>query len=225
MTWRLPDRTIFICIECLDYDFLVECSAPNILSLDPHPALSWGATSRASIACLLAGIIPECKYSNCHHNQIRHKIANPFFLTDLKRRGVPLFLYCANGWGMELIYPFASRDIWKLLVKQNEQGFDDAELVEDFLSREPEKMDKYFAYFHFMTTHPPFWDGRVGDPIRWEANARKEAVEFIDKLIKPLTKLDCSLVATSDHHIDHDVHHNRILDVFIATKGFEEVLL
>jgi len=217
----LPSRTIFICIECLEYDFLMKCNAPNIKSLDVHPAKSWGATSRASIACLLAGILPECEYKNCYHNEIRHKIANPFFLTDLKRKGVPTFLYCSNGWGMELIKPFTPKDIWEMLVRQNEQGFDDEELVNDFLSRDPESMDKYFAYFHFMWTHSPFWNGKKGDPINWDPNVRKETVEAIDKLIKPLLDLDAFIVVTSDHHIDHHTHHPKILDVFIAMKNHE----
>jgi len=208
-------RTIMICIECLEHDFLMKCNAPNIKSLDPHPAKSYGRTTRAAVGALLGGFLPTCTIPNCFHNKIR--LESPFFLTDLKRK-TNLFLYMPNGWFMEFLKPFMPNWLWDMMVYFNRNGFDSRKMIEDFLSRKP---TNYFAYFHIMETHPPFFDGTGPCPKGKEfVETRKRAVEYVDKIIKPLIDLDCNLIVTSDHAMGHGMfEHETAWNVFIATRG------
>lgn len=208
-------KTIMICIECLEYSFLMECNAPNIKSLDPHPAKSYGRTTRAAVAALLGGILPTCLIPDCPHNKIN--ITNPFFLTDLSRK-TNIFLYMPNGWFMEFLKPFIQPQLWEKLMHYNRYGFNSKSMIEDFLQKNP---GNYFAYFHIMETHPPFFSGTAPTPKGEEFTAtRRRAVEYVDEIIKPLIDLDCNLIITSDHGIDHGIfNYETALNVFIATRG------
>ncbi len=217
-------RLIICVIECLEYDYLMKCNAPNIKSLNPHPSWSFGRTTRASVPAILGGLIPECIYRDCIHNKIRKRLVNPFFLTDLKRKGIPTFLFIANGWAMEFLLFFMPSWLRDEMIKQNKHGFNDEWNVRKAceLAR---KHDKFFIYLHMMSTHPSFFNGMDPDLPRREGfdNVRRRAVEYVDKLIKPVIDLDADIIITSDHHIQHDYWHPRVYDVFIATKGFRWV--
>jgi len=208
-------RLIMIVIECLSYEFLMKCDCPNIKSLDPHPAKSYGRTTRAAVGALLGGILPTCLVPGCFHNRIR--LQNPFFLTDMRKTN--LYLYMPNGWFMEFLKAFMPDWLWKKMLYYNVHGFNSKEMIDDFLSRVPED---YFAYFHIMETHPPFFDGTDTELPKREGvmNVRKRAVEYVDKIIKPLIDLDCNLIVTSDHNLAHGPRDWETgLDVFLATRG------
>jgi len=215
-------RVIFYVLECTEYDFLVKVKPPNIMSIgDVHPAWSWGRTTRASVGALLGGILPECIYKGCWHNKVKEKLVNPFFLTDLKREGIPTYLFIANGWFIEFLKPFMPSWLWKEMIRQNKEGFDDKWNVEKALELS-EKHDNYFIYLHIMTCHPPFFEGNDPDLPKLEGfdNVRRRALLYADELLKPLLKLDVDLLlVTSDHHILHDYWHPRAYDVFVAMKG------
>jgi len=214
-------KVVFFVLECTEYDFLQECYTPNIKSVEIHPAWSWGRMTRASVPALLGGLLPECIYKGCYHNKVAKKLVNPFFLTDLKRKGIPTLLYVANGWVMEFLKPFIPDWLWKMLNRQNTEGFNTKEFIDDFLSREP-SLNDYFTYFHVQETHPPFFSGTDTELPKREGfdNIRQKAVEYADNLFKPLLNLNLDLlVVTSDHHILHDYWHPRSYDVFIGMKG------
>ena len=214
-------KVVFYVLECTEYDFLMKCNVPNIKSLNPHPAWSWGRTTRASVPAMLGGLLPECIYRDCVHNKVRQKLVNPFFLTDMKRKGIPTFLFIANGWALEFLTSFMPGWLREMVVRQNKTKFNTKEFIDKFLELEP-KLDNYFAYFHVQETHPPFFGGDDPKLPKREGfdNVRRRAVEYADSLLKPLLKLDLDLLAvTSDHHIQHDYWHPRAYDVFIAMKG------
>jgi hypothetical protein len=192
----------------------MKCNVPNIKSLNPHPAKSYGRTTRASVAALLGGFLPTCLVPNCYHNRI--KLENPFFLTDLKKK-TEIFLYVPNGWIMEFLKPFMPGWLWNKMVFYNKNGFNSEEMIKDFLNKKPEN---YFAYFHIMETHPPFFTG-TGECPRGEefTETRRKAVEYVDKIIKPLIEIDGNVIVTSDHALGHNAYNYESgLDVFIATN-------
>jgi len=208
-----------IVIECLEYDFLEKCNTPNIDSLNPHPAKSYGRTTRAGVGALLGGILPTCLVKGCFHNTIR--LQNPFFLTNIKKKA-DVYLYMPNGWFLEFLLPFMPEWQRKMMLEYNRKGFDTKAMIDDFLNR---KSENYFAYFHVMETHPPFFKGTDPELPKREGHekVRREAVEYVDKIIKPLIDLDCRLVVTSDHAFGHrPENYNTGLDVFIATKNIPE---
>jgi len=103
-------------------------------------------------------------------------------------------------------------------------------MIEDFLEKVYTLNKPYFAYFHCMETHPPFyppgWDKKEkpGSPAEWVAK-RKAAIEFVDKVIEPLLKIECDdLVITADHNIEHDLPNTKALNVFIAMRVDGEVV-
>jgi len=210
---------IFYVVECLEYEFLERCDAPNIKSLEPHPAYSFGRNTRAAVAAILGGMIPECVYRDCYHNEVRRRLTNPFFLTDLRRRGVPIFLFIANGWAMELLRHFMPDWLWEMCLRQNKSKFDTREFIDRFLELEPD-LDSYFAYFHVQETHPPFFGGDEELPEEEYEDIRRRAVEYADELLTPLLKLDSDLlVVCGDHHIEHDGWHPKSFETFVATRG------
>jgi len=124
-----------------------------------------------------------------------------------------------NGWFMEFLKPFMPKWQWDMMVHYNKHGFDSKKMIEDFINRKP---DNYFAYFHIMETHPPFFDGTDTSLPKREGRekVRRRAVEYVDKIIKPLIDLDCNLIVTADHALGHGMfEHNVAWDVFLATRG------
>jgi len=122
---------------------------------------------------------------------MKRKLVNPFFLTDLKKKGIPTYLFIANGWFMEFIRPFTPDWLWKMLIKQNREGFDTKEFIDDFLKREP-KLNNYFTYFHVMESvagHVPVTVRRYG---RW-----------ID--ILPIEDLVPSSKGTTYYHVPQNI--------------------
>ena len=105
-------RTILVAIECCEYEWLKKVNTPNIdsLELGPHPAYSFGATTRAAVPALLGGFLPKCTINDCAHNKVRW--TNPFFLTSLKKI-TNLYLGVPNGWALEYLLPFMNDDLRK----------------------------------------------------------------------------------------------------------------
>jgi hypothetical protein len=205
----------------MDFDYLVKVRPKNITKFDPHPAKSFGATSRAAISAILGGFLPHCRYPNCYHHQIH--LPDPYFLTNLK---ADRFLYLAvpNGWCLELLKPFIYDELWNKLSQMHTKHtpYTTKELVDDFLKIVP-KHDKYFAYFHVMETHPPFYTPEKIDDTE---ERRKSALLWIDEVIKPLLELDSFTLIMADHNLEHDFPTGNTLDVFIAgpPKKWKEVL-
>jgi len=221
---KLRNR-IIICLECIDYAYLKECHTPNIDSLNPHPAISYGAITRAAVPAILGGLLPVCTIDGCYHREQIKNWSNPFFLTHYKEKG-HLFLYVPNGWVYEYIRHFMTPEFKKKWwFWHNNHHLQPTKLmVEDFLEQLPKLEKPYLAYFHCMETHPPFYPpGPVkelpaGSPEWWER--RKKAVEFVDQAIKPLLEIDCDdLIIIADHNIGFGKPLNpNYFNVFIATR-------
>ena len=110
--------------------------------------------------------------------------------------------------------------LWKMCIKQNKSRFDTREFINKFLELEPD-LDSYFTYFHVQETHPPFFGGDDPELPRREGreNVRRRAVEYADKLLSPLLKLDFDLlVVCGDHALGHDHWTPNAFKSFIATK-------
>jgi len=214
-------KVVFYVLECLDYEYLRYCNTPNIDSLNPHPALSFGATTAAAVPALLTGYTPTCIVDRkCPHNTIPRKLIRrtPFFLKEHFKNNV--YLYIPNGWTWQFLKPYLTPLMPKL--KKWHYKFNTKEMIEDFLERK--KPETYFAYFHVMETHPPFLDGtrtdiKPGSPEWWQR--RRKAVELADKYLEPLLEMDDLdlLVVCADHNIAHDISTCKGLEVFIAIKS------
>lgn len=77
-------RIVLVAVECLEYDFLKECNTPNIDRLGPHPAITMGGCTRASVPALLGGILPRCVAYEVEID--RSYIARGRGLTDERRK-------------------------------------------------------------------------------------------------------------------------------------------
>lgn len=218
-------KRLVVALECLSFDDLAKYDTPNIDSLDPHPATSMGCTTRAAVPALLGGFLPFCEYppDKCGkgHRDMARGWTYPYFLTEYKKAG-RLWLYCPNGWVAEYITPYLRREIKPWILKHYAIPDREGEfrlMIDDFLSRDPDSMDGYFAYFHVMETHPPFYPVDCDIPRntknREEKEARRKmAVEQTDANLEYLMDLDVDeLVVTADHAADH--LNTR---VFLATR-------
>lgn len=215
---------IIICLECINYDYLKQCHTPNIDSLDPHPAISYGAITRAAVPAILGGLLPYCKLE-CKRWQVIRKWSNPFFLTHYHREG-ELLLYVPNGWVIEYLRHFMTNEFyqkWKYWHDHHEEQ-PTGMMVEDFLQRLDSIKRPYLAYFHCMETHPPFYppgpfkEEKPGSPEWWDR--RRRAVEYVDKAIAPLLKVNCDdLVIIADHNIGYGKPlSEKYLEVFMAAR-------
>lgn len=204
-----PGRNIMFVFECLEYEFLKECNTPNLDSLNPHPALSYGATTTASVPALLHGFLPVCTIDGCWHRDIAWQ--NPFFLENRRREG-KLLLYINNGWAFESTLHFVDKELkLKLLKWHNEHEKCPTRLmVSDFIEK-AKQYDRYFCYIHGIESHPPFY---TPDTVNWSIEERKKhreelrvkAVEFLDKQLgRIMDEVDYDmLIVTSDHALGHD---------------------
>lgn len=208
----------------LPYSFLQICNTPNIESLElgPHPAKSLGGMTRAAVPWLLGGFTPHCLVRGCRHNKGLGWGRN-WYLTDMKKQAIPIFLYVPNGWVLEFLTAFMTPAFKDKILKWH-HNYNTKAMIEDFINRG--ELKEYFAYFHVMETHMPFFppNESPGDDKTMSkqemAGKRKRAVEYIDSVIMPLINLDSEeLVITSDHNITLGEWSPEWFDVFIATRG------
>lgn len=216
-------KRILVALECLSYEELMEYKTPNIDKLDPHRATSMGCTTRAAVPALLGGFLPFCQQDDCEYDHIKmHRSwTYPHFLTAYKREG-KLWLYCPNGWVAEYIDPYLRDEIKQLIrthfaIPDREGEFE--MMIDDFVKRSPNEMDGYFAYFHVMETHPPYYPVDCDIPRNTKEREEREerrrlAVEQVDRSLKRLIDLDADdLIITADHPRDH-----LGTEVFLATR-------
>jgi len=210
-------KRLMICIEAVSYDYLRSVPTPNIDSLDPHPAISMGCTTRATVPALLGGFLPSCELgNNCpkNHLEMLRRWTYPYFLTTYHQSG-RLWLYAVNGWVAEYVTPFLNPIIRKLVIEHyaiaDRRG--EFKMMRDhFLSCDPDSLPGYFAYFHVMETHPPYYPyGEVPDNPK---EKKRIALQQVDRDLKPLLNLDVDeLVITSDHEENYLGRR-----VFLATR-------
>jgi len=203
------NKGIIFVFECLEYDFLKECNTPNLSDLNPHPALSYGATTTAAVPALLHGFLPICTIDKCWHRDLNWQ--DPFFLSHRKREGT-LLLYVNNGWAFESILHFVDEEFKQKLLKWHDEHekCPTRFIVSDFIKR-VKNIDKYFCYIHAIESHPPFY---TPNTINWSDEMRKEykdelrikAIEFIDEQLgRIMDEVDYDiLIVTSDHALVHD---------------------
>jgi len=190
-------KRILIVVECLDYSYIQVVQPKNILSLDPHPAVSFGLGSRPSAAALMGGMLPVCQIPNCYHRKIREIWSTPFFLTYMQKKTEKQFYLVPNGWIIEILLPWMDKEQRKLNFYWHDRHeiLPSREIVDYFLENVG-KYDSYFAYLHFFETHWPFYSPNgVGD--------RDSAILFIDEQIGKIIKEcdDAEIVVTSDHNL------------------------
>jgi len=214
---------VYLVYECLDKEFLDKCHTPNIDTLEVHPAKSWARMTRGAVPLLLGGFLPTCDEKDCYHNNFH--MMDPFFLSNVYKK-MNLFLYISNGWVLEFFSDFIRPELRDKIMGWH-RYHDTKAMIEDFIEREPE-LDNYFAYFHVMETHPPFYHppermpkNMVDDKTVSREEHRRLAVEYVDKISKPLYDLDTDLlVVTADHNLASGPKwHTDHFNVFIATRG------
>jgi len=217
-------KRIIVCLECTSYEFLKKCNTPNIDSLNPHPAKSLGGMTRAAVPWLLGGFLPHCEIPGCPHNK-GLRWSRPFYLTEWKEKSSGVFLYVPNGWVLEFLTPFMTPEFRRKILYWHDRHAEQptGQMIEDFLQIEPKLKNGYFAYFHCMETHPPFYPPgeqvKEGEPVEERMRRRKLAVEYVDRAISPLLKLDVDdLVITSDHNLAHGSWNEDWFSVFLATR-------
>ena len=59
-------KRILICVEAMDYNYIVQNNIESLLQLEPHPAVAFGLGSRPSAAALMGGIT-----GNAEEDQLR----------------------------------------------------------------------------------------------------------------------------------------------------------
>jgi len=216
-------KRIIVCLECTSYEILKKCNTPNIDSLNPHPAKSLGAMTRASVPWLLGGFLPHCEIPGCPHNK-GLRWSRPFYLTEWKEKS-NVFLYVPNGWVLEFLTPFMTEEFRRKILYWHDRHAEQptGQMVQDFLQIEPKLKNGYLAYFHCMETHPPYYP--PGLPVQQNLphdemmKRRKLAIEYVDRAIAPLLKLDVDdLVITSDHNLAHGDWNEDWFSVFLATR-------
>jgi len=214
-------KRILICIECLDYNYIQEVEPPNILSLDPHPAVSFGVGSRPSAAALMGGMLPICQIPECYHRKIKDRWSNPFFLTTVRKLTEKQFYLVANGWIIEILLPWMDEEQRKLNFYWHDRHEElPASSIVDYFLANHLFYDSYFAYLHFFESHWPFYSPKGHD--------RKEAVLFLDEQVARVLKAcrdEAEIIVTSDHNIPpqrvsaaYDVPTPKTMLSFIASN-------
>lgn len=212
MKQDLNRKRIIVCLENANYNYLKTLNVPNIKSLGMHPACAFGGTTRASVAAMLGGFMPICQIEGCWHKEAFKRWPYVWYLTDYFKAN-KLFLYIPNGWILELIEPFIRPDL-KPKIQKWLAYHDSRDMINDFLSRKLK--GGYFAYFHIMETHSPYYPDKRG--IEDNAERRKAAFEYVDRIIKPLIDLDVDdLVVTADHGTGSFLTR-KPFEVFIAAR-------
>lgn len=204
-------RRLLVVLECTDIAMLNQCHTPNIDSLDPHPAISYGITTGAAAGAFSRGFLPICVYKDCYHHKIKWQ--SPFFLRELSRK-TNLFLLTPNGWTFQTFEPFMTEEVKRLNYDWHSRHEDcvSLEMVEYLEKKRP---SDYFALLWLQESHPPYfhpdWKGvsageinkspRTPDP----PTRRKMAIEWIDSaIISKILQLDYhELVITADHPLSH----------------------
>lgn len=214
-------KRIIIALECLAYNYIQEVQPPNILKLDPHPAISFGVASRPSAAALMGGILPVCQIPECYHRTIKDKWSNPFFLTTMQELTEKQFYLCANGWIIEILLPWMDEEQRKLNFYWHDRHKHlPAKEMTDYLIKNAKRHDTFFAYLHYFESHWPFYSPKgQGD--------REDAVLFLDGQVGRILDNfgDCEIVLTSDHNIPprkvsaaYDIPSPSTMLCFIATN-------
>ena len=222
-------KRIHIVLEALDYNYLQNVKPPNIMKLDPHPAVTWGLGSRPATGAFLGGMLPICQIPNCYHRKIELNWCNPFFLTIMKQKTEKLFLLCANGWSLELALPWIDKEQIKknlewIKFRPNQLAAED--MTTYFLEKQ-RKYKSYYAYIHFFETHYPFH----APNLPRNGKHRKEALLYVDEQVGRILKecKDAYIVISSDHNLPprivsaaFDVPAPQTMLSFIATN-FKEI--
>jgi len=216
-------KRILICIECLDYNYIQEIEPPNILSLNPHPAVAFGVGSRPSAAALMGGMLPVCQIPACYHRTIKDKWSNPFFLTTVKKLTEKQFYLVANGWIIEILLPWMDGEQRKMnLYWHDRHRHLPAREMTDYFIKNASQQDSFFAYLHFFESHWPFYS-----PKGHGEGHRKDAILFLDEQVgRVLDNFgDCEIILTTDHNIPphkvsaaYDVPSPKTMLAFIATN-------
>jgi len=189
-------KRIIMVLEALAYEYIVEVSPPNIMKLDPHPAVGWGLGSRPASGAIVGGMLPVCLYPQCYHREIKDKWASPFFLTTLQKVVDRIFLLCPNGWALELLLPWMSKEERKLnLYWLDHHELLPARMITDYFLKEKDKYNSYFALLWFFETHYPFYSPKGHD--------RKEALLFLDEQVGRVCDSckDAEIIVCSDHNL------------------------
>lgn len=223
-------KRILIVIEATSYEYLVEVNPPNLMRLDPHPAVAWGLGSRPSCGALMGGMLPVCLYPQCYHREIKDRWASPFFLSVVRSLTERQFMLCGNGWALELLLPWMTPEDrrFSFWMHDRHDELPEEKMVDNFLS-EKGKYDSYFALLWMFSTHWPFYSPKGHD--------RKEATLFLDRLIGRVIEAceDAEIVVCSDHNLPPgvvsaatDVPAPKTMLSFIAsnfesTKTWEEM--
>jgi len=221
-------RRIHIVLEALDYNYLQEVQPPNIMSLEVHPAVTWGLGSRPSTGAYMGGMLPVCQIPMCYHRQIGIHWCNPFFMTMMREQG-KLFLLCGNGWSLELLLPWMDMEQRAMNLRWVEFKGDklaSEEMVDYFLGNK-DRYENYYAYIHFFETHYPF----VAPGLPRNGQHRREALLYVDEQVGRIIR-DCPdsrIVICSDHNLPprvvsaaFDVPAPQTMLSFIATN-FREI--
>jgi len=175
-------KRIIIVLEAMDYNYIQEAQPPNIMRLNPHPAVSFGLGSRPSAGALLGGMLPVCQIPMCFHREIQKQWSNPFFMTCMRELTEKQFYLSGNGWVTELIFPWIDDEQRKLNMEwiQTPEQMHSKEIIEYFLENKSE--NSYFAYLHLYECHFPFYSPQGG-------GKRKEALLYLDTLVGKVLSL------------------------------------
>jgi hypothetical protein len=215
-------KRIIVVLEALDYSYLMEVNPPNIMQLEVHPAVSYGLGSRPASGGLLGGMLPICQIPMCYHRTIEVNWCNPFFLTIMREKTEKQFFLCSNGWSIELMLPWMDQEQRALNLKWVEFRTEEmpAHSMVDYLLREKNKYNSYFAYVHLFETHYPFHSPK-------KKNDRREALLYVDGEVGRILRecSDAEIVLCSDHNLPpqivsaaFDVPSPKTMLSFIATN-------
>lgn len=190
-------KRIVIAVECLDYHYIQTIQPPNILKLDPHPAVAFGVGSRPSAAALMGGMFPVCQIPECYHRIIKDKWSNPWFLTTMKKTTEKQYYLVANGWIIEILLPWMDQEQRHLnFYWHDRHPHLPATGMTNYLIDHAKHHDRFFAYLHYFESHYPFYaPNGQGD--------REAAVLFLDDQVGRVLDAfsDCEIIVTSDHNI------------------------
>jgi len=190
-------KRILICLEAMDYNYIVENNIESLLKLDPHPAVAFGLGSRPSAAALMGGMLPVCNLPSCKHRKLREIWNSPWFLTATKSITERQFYLVGNGWIIEILLPWMEQRHREICFHWHDRHdkCPSAEMVNYFLN-ESNNLKSYFAYLHFFESLYPFYSPEgTGD--------RKRSVEFVGEQVQKVIRArpDAEIVVVSDHNM------------------------
>jgi len=198
-------RDLLIVLDSVRYDRFLEAEAPNLKGLGRvHKAYSHGTWTRPSVISILSGYLPKSEIGQLYKPS--WVMLDSVMFHD---REVPAWFLNANAW-MHNMGPSSYVEKWypepfsavqmvndaKKIMGSNEEFFVALLLVETHVpyDYEPSKSSR-----EVVELFKAYNEGVNNEAPRLAAERQREAIAYLDGVIKPILDIPDRVVVTSDH--------------------------